>query len=43
MAPLGMVGEPEDIAWCVLFLATDMSRFMTGQVLRPNGGTAMPG
>ncbi len=40
-APLRMVGEPEDIASSVLFLASDASRFMTGQVLRPNGGVAM--
>ncbi len=39
---LGLVGEPDDIANAVLYLASDASRFMTGQVLRPNGGTAMP-
>jgi 3-oxoacyl-[acyl-carrier protein] reductase len=41
--PLNMVGEPDDIAYAVLYLASDASRFMTGQVLRPNGGVAMPG
>jgi 3-oxoacyl-[acyl-carrier protein] reductase len=40
-APLRSVGEPEDIAGAVLYLASDVSRFMTGQVLRPNGGVAM--
>jgi 3-oxoacyl-[acyl-carrier protein] reductase len=40
--PLGMLGEPEDIAQAVLFLAGDASRYMTGQILRPNGGVAMP-
>ncbi len=40
-APLRSVGEPEDIAAAVLYLASDASRFMTGQVLRPNGGVAM--
>ena len=40
-APLRMVGEPEDIAAAILYLASDASRFMTGQVLRPNGGVAM--
>ena len=39
--PLRRVGEPEDIAAAVLYLASDASRFMTGQVLRPNGGVAM--
>ena len=39
--PLRMIGEPEDIAGAVLYLASDASRFMTGQVLRPNGGVAM--
>jgi 3-oxoacyl-[acyl-carrier protein] reductase len=43
MAPLGMVGEPDDIAHAVVYLASDATRFMTGQVLRPNGGVAMPG
>jgi 3-oxoacyl-[acyl-carrier protein] reductase len=42
-SPLGMVGEPEDIGHAVLYLASDASRFMTGQVLRPNGGVGMPG
>ena len=39
---LGLVGEPEDIANAVLYLASDASRFVTGQILRPNGGVAMP-
>ena len=41
-SPLGLVGEPEDIAIAIWFLAADASRFMTGQILRPNGGVAMP-
>ena len=40
--PLRSVGEPDDIAYAVLYLASDASRFMTGQILRPNGGVAMP-
>ena len=39
--PLGIVGQPSDIAWAMLYLAADASRFMTGQVLRPNGGVYM--
>ncbi|GAA2325360.1 SDR family oxidoreductase [Streptomyces caniferus] len=42
MSPLGRVGEPEDVAHAVLHLASDASSFMTGQILRPNGGVAMP-
>jgi 3-oxoacyl-[acyl-carrier protein] reductase len=41
-SPLGIIGEPRDIAWAMLYLASDASRFMTGQVLRPNGGVHMP-
>jgi NAD(P)-dependent dehydrogenase (short-subunit alcohol dehydrogenase family) len=40
--PLGIVGEPEDIAYAVLYLVSDASRFVTGQILRPNGGVTMP-
>lgn len=40
--PLGAIGQPEDIAHAMLYLASDASRFVTGQVLRPNGGVAMP-
>ena len=41
-SPMGMVGEPDDIAYAVLYLAGDAARFVTGQVMRPNGGVAMP-
>ena len=40
--PLGIVGEPEDVARTVLFLASDASRYITGQVLHVNGGGFMP-
>jgi 3-oxoacyl-[acyl-carrier protein] reductase len=40
--PLGIAGEADDIATCMWFLASDASRYMTGQILRPNGGIAMP-
>ncbi|MGW2179211.1 SDR family NAD(P)-dependent oxidoreductase [Streptomyces sp. NPDC001732] len=42
LSPLGRVGEPEDVAHTVLHLASDASTFTTGQILRPNGGVAMP-
>lgn len=36
--PLGRTGEPDDIADVALFLASDEARFVTGQVVSPNGG-----
>ena len=36
--PLEMLGEPEDVAELVSYLASEKSRFMTGQVIGPNGG-----
>ncbi len=41
-SPLGITGTPRDIALAILYLASDASRFMTGQILRPNGGVSMP-
>lgn len=42
-SPIGAVGEPADIAHAMLYLASDASKFVTGQILRVNGGAAMPG
>jgi 3-oxoacyl-[acyl-carrier protein] reductase len=36
--PLGRFGQPHDIAAAALYLASDDSSFMVGQVLSPNGG-----
>ena len=36
--PLRRAGEPQDIAQVALFLASDMSAYMTGQVLQVDGG-----
>lgn len=36
--PLGRAAQPEEIAPCYVFLASADSRYMTGQVLHPNGG-----
>ena len=41
-SPIGAIGDPADIANAVLYLASDASRFVTGQILRANGGVAMP-
>jgi 3-oxoacyl-[acyl-carrier protein] reductase len=40
-APLRRVGTTADIALCVLYLASDASSFVTGQMISPNGGVAM--
>ena len=40
-SPLQVASKPEDIAGAVLYLASEASRFVTGQVVRPNGGVAM--
>lgn len=44
MRPLGRCGDPEeDIAPAVLFLASDLSRYMTGEAIHVDGGLHMPG
>lgn len=40
-SPLTVTGTPEDQTWAMLYLASEASRFVTGQVLRPNGGVVM--
>jgi NAD(P)-dependent dehydrogenase (short-subunit alcohol dehydrogenase family) len=39
--PMGRLGEPDDIAWAAVYLASDEAKFVTGQVLSPNGGWHM--
>jgi 3-oxoacyl-[acyl-carrier protein] reductase len=39
--PLRRIATPEDVAGPVLFLASDWSRFMTGQTLYVDGGLVM--
>ena len=36
--PLGRLGEPDDVAYAVIYLASDESRFMTGSELKLDGG-----
>lgn len=36
--PLGRLGEPDDVAYAVLYLASDESRFVTGAELKIDGG-----
>ncbi len=39
--PLRRLGSPRDVAESALFLASDASAFLTGQMLGPNGGNVM--
>ena len=39
--PLGRPGQPEEVAPSFVFLASDDSSYMTGQILHPNGGTVV--
>lgn len=41
LSPLGLVGTPEDQALLVLYLVSDAARFVTGQLIRANGGWTM--
>jgi 3-oxoacyl-[acyl-carrier protein] reductase len=39
--PLGAFGKPDDIAWSAVYLASEEAKYMTGQVISPNGGWYM--
>jgi 3-oxoacyl-[acyl-carrier protein] reductase len=41
--PLGRVGTPEEIAGAVVFLASDLATFITGEILNVNGGAVLCG
>lgn len=42
-SPMGRAGEPDECAGCFLFLASQDSSYITGQVLHPNGGEIVNG
>jgi len=39
--PIPRVGEPEEIAWAYVYLASDEAAYVTGQSISPNGGDVM--
>jgi len=39
--PLGRIGKPEDVAEAVRFLVSEAASYVTGQVIRVNGGLLM--
>ena len=39
--PLGRLGQPLDVANCMLFLASDESAFITGQIIELSGGARL--
>ena len=39
--PVGRLGQPEEVARCVVFLVSDQAGFITGSVLTANGGQYM--
>ena len=38
-SPLGRVAKPEEVAWAVLFLASEEAKFSTGAILDVNGAS----
>ena len=41
LIPVGRLGEPEEVARCVTFLASDEAGYITGSTLSANGGQYM--
>jgi NAD(P)-dependent dehydrogenase (short-subunit alcohol dehydrogenase family) len=39
--PIPRVGEPDEVAWAYVYLASDEAAWVTGQSLSPNGGDVM--
>ena len=42
MSPMGRISSAQEIGYQVLYLASELSSFVTGQILRANGGATMP-
>ena len=40
--PMGYIGSPEDIAYAMLYLASDEARYITGQTICVDGGSTLP-
>ena len=40
-APIERAGQPNEVAPCFVFLASEEASYMTGQVLHPNGGSVL--
>jgi 3-oxoacyl-[acyl-carrier protein] reductase len=40
--PMGYIGEPEDIAYALLYFACEQARYVTGQILIVDGGQILP-
>ena len=41
--PLRRIATAEDVAGPILFLLSDLSRHITGEILNVNGGSVLPG
>ena len=41
--PIGRIPPPEDVAGPILFLASDLARHITGEILNVNGGSVLCG
>lgn len=40
-SPMGRVGQPNEVASCYVFLASQGASYISGQVLHPNGGESV--
>ncbi len=40
--PAGELGRPDDVAWAMLYLASDAARYVTGQTIVVDGGSTLP-